>query len=176
MNDSIRPAHGRDKRQSRVHNGGQMAPAPSAEPESKSMSELARLTGVVWSPGLAFRDIAAHPRWWPPLVIVIVISLVFTYAFTQRVGWERTVRQQLEANPRTQNLPSDQREQAIAAGARYAPIGAYGMSLVGFPVMALATAGVFLLVFRAVLGADLSFRQVLAIVCYARGFHCCFRA
>ena len=131
------------------------------------MSELARLTGVVWSPGLAFQDIAAHTRWWPPVALIIVVSLVFTYSFTERVGWERFMRQQMEANPRAQNMPADQREQSIATGARVAGIVGYGASVVGFPVMALVTAGVFLLLLRNALGAELSFRQVFAIVCYA---------
>jgi Yip1 domain len=39
--------------------------------------------------------------------------------------------------------------------------------VVGFPIMALATAGVFLLVFRLVFSAELSFRQAFAIVCYS---------
>jgi len=131
------------------------------------MGELARLTGVVWSPGTAFRDIAARPRWWPPLVTLVLASLVFTYTFTQRVGWERFFRQQAETNSRMRDLPADQKEQTLAAQMRFGPIISYAAIVVGFPIMALAIAGVFLLLFRTVFGAELSFRQALAIVCYA---------
>jgi hypothetical protein len=131
------------------------------------MGELARLTGVVWSPGLAFRDIAARPRWWPPLVILVLASLVFTYTFTQRVGWERFFRQQAETNSRMRDMPADQKEQAIAMQIRVGPAFAYGGIALGFPFMAAATAGVFLFLFRTVFSAELSFRQAFAIVCYS---------
>src|SRR5437762_12587524 len=67
---------------------GQMsatASAPSAP--SKELSEFARLSGIIWEPSATFRDIAARPRWWPPLVVVIALSLVFSSIFTQRGGW-----------------------------------------------------------------------------------------
>src|SRR5690349_16882148 len=62
MNDSIRPAHDGDNLGGRVYNVSQMSATAQAEPENQ-MGELARLTGVVWSPGTAFQDIAARPRW-----------------------------------------------------------------------------------------------------------------
>ena len=66
-----------------------------------------------------------------------------------------------------QNLPADQREQTVAMQIKVGPAFAYGAIVVGFPVMAAATAGVFLFMFRTLLGAELSFRQVFAIVCYS---------
>ena len=144
-----------------------MAAATPAQSEPAPMGELARLTGVVWSPGSAFQDVVARPRWWPPMVILVLASLVFTYTFTQRVGWERFFRQQAETNSRIRDLPADQKEQTIATQIRVGPAFAYGGVVVGFPIMALATAGVFLLLFRTVFGAELSFRQAFAIVCYS---------
>jgi hypothetical protein len=141
------------------------AATPASEPAP--MGELARLTGVVWSPGTAFQDIVARPRWWPPLVVLVLVSLVFTFTFTQRVGWERFFRQQAETNSRMRDMPADQKEQTLAMQMRIGPAAAYGGVVLGFPIMALATAGVFLLVFRTMFGADLSFRQAFAIVCYA---------
>ena len=140
------------------------APA-SAQPEA--MGELARLTGVVWSPGLAFRDIAARPRWWPPIAIIVLLSLVFTYSFSQRVGYERFYRQQMETNSRTQNMDPAQREQVIATQVKVAPYFFYGFSIVGTPLMALVVAGIFVFLYRTLLGADVSFRQVYAIWCYS---------
>jgi len=131
------------------------------------MGELARLTGVVWSPGVAYRDIIARPRWWPPLVIVLVVSVVFIYAFTQRVGWERFFRQQAETNSRMQNMPAEQKEQAVAAQIKFGPTFAYVGVVVALAVGALATAAVFLFLFRMLMSVQLSFQQSLAIVCYS---------
>src|SRR5207245_10755256 len=90
------------------------------------LSEFARLAGILWEPGATYRDIAARPRWWPPLVIVIALSLVFSYTFTQRGGWEHFFRQQMESNSRMQNLPADQREQTMAIQVKVGPYVADG--------------------------------------------------
>jgi hypothetical protein len=141
------------------------ASAPTAP--SKELSEFARLSGILWEPGATFRDIAARPRWWPPLVIVIALSLVFSVTFTQRGGWEHFFRQQMETNSRMQNLTPDQRAQTMAIQVKVGPYFAYGAAVIGMPLFALAAAGIFLLLFRTLLGADVSFKQVYAICCYS---------
>jgi hypothetical protein len=142
-----------------------MSASTTSPPEPKS--ELARLSGVVWEPGATFRDIAARPRWWPPLAIIIPLSLIFIYSFTVRVGWERFFRQQAETNSQMQKMVPEQRETVIAAQVKYAPIATYAVAAVGIPVTALIAAAAFLFVFRTMLGAELSFRQVFAIYCYS---------
>jgi hypothetical protein len=144
---------------------GQMAASASAE--TKNLSEFARLSGVVWEPGAAFRDIVARPRWWPPLVIVIALSLTFSAMFTQRGGWEHFFRQQMETNSRLQSMPADQREQLLATQVKVGPYFAYGGAIVGIPLFALAAAGIFLFLFRTLLGAEISFKQTFAICCYS---------
>jgi len=139
----------------------------AATPERTKLGELGRLTGVIWSPGEAFQDIARRPGGWIPMAIIVVLTLVLIYSFTQRVGWERFMRQQIETSSRTQNMPAAEKEQQIAQGARIAPIFSYVSLGVGIPLMALITAGVFLLVFRTVLGSEITFRQAFGIVSYA---------
>lgn len=131
------------------------------------MGEFARLSGVIFEPGKAFQDISTNTRWWPPLAIIIVLSLVFVYTFSQRVGFERFYRQQMETNSRAQQMEPAQREQAIAMQVKIAPYAFYGFSIVGTPVSALIVAGIFLLIFRSFLGVDIAFRQVYAVSCYS---------
>ena len=143
----------------------QMASAIPAQ--SEPMSEFGRLSGVLFEPSKAFGDIAARPRWWPPLAIVIVLSIVFIYSFSQRVGWERFIRQQMETNSRVQQMDAAAREQAVAIQMKFIPVTVYGFAIVGAPVGALVVAGVFLLIFRTFLGAEITFRQVYAVYCYS---------
>jgi hypothetical protein len=131
------------------------------------MGEFARLSGVIFEPGAAFQDISTNTRWWPPLAIIIVLSLVFVYSFSQRVGFERFYRQQMETNSRAQQMEPAQREQAIAMQVKIAPYAFYGFGIVATPVSALIVAGIFLLIFRSFLGADITFRQIYAICCYS---------
>src|SRR5215467_1650965 len=92
---------------------------PSA-PEA--LSEIARLSGVFLSPRKAFADIARRPRWWIPVLLTGVFSTIFITAYSQRVGWERIVRQQIERSPRSDSMSAQQREQAIAISSAVAKL------------------------------------------------------
>jgi hypothetical protein len=131
------------------------------------MSEFARMTGILFDPKPAFADIAARPRWWAPMVLLIVLAMGFTFAYSQRVGWERFMRQTIESSPRTQNLTVEQREQAIAMQTKIASIFGYVGAAVAIPIYMLVVAGVMLLVFNTMLSAGLRFRKVFGITCYA---------
>jgi hypothetical protein len=125
------------------------------------------MTGVYFDPKPAFADIAARPGWWAPLVLLIVLAMGYTFAYSKRVGWERFMRQTLESSPRAQNLTAEQREQAIALQTKIASIGGYVGPAVAIPVYMLVVAGVMLLVFNTMLGAKLAFRQVFGVTCYS---------
>jgi len=131
------------------------------------MGEFARLSGVIFEPKAAFQDISTHTRWWPPVAIIVVLSLVFVYTFSQRVGYERFYRQQMESNSRMQQMDPAAREQTIAMQVKVAPYFFYAFSILGTAVSALIVAGVFLLIFRTLLGAEISFGQAYAICCYS---------
>ncbi len=131
------------------------------------MGEVARLVGVLTDPKAAFADIVVHPRWWVPLALVVVLSIAYTATFSQRVGWERFMRQTIETSSRTQNLPVEQRERILEQQMRFAPAFGYVMAAVGMPIVALVTAGVLLFVFKLMLDAQLSFRQVFGVTCYS---------
>jgi len=131
------------------------------------MSEFGRLSGVFLDPKPAFADIATHPRWWVPVVLLVVVVLGYMLAFSRHVGWQHFLRQAMDASPRTQNLSAAEREQAIQIQARFAPIfGTAGAAIVA-PVTVLAEAAVLLLIFNGILGAMLRFEQAFALTCYA---------
>ncbi|MFQ5694445.1 MAG: Yip1 family protein [Terriglobia bacterium] len=138
--------------------------AAAAQP----MGEIDRLTGVLFDPKPAFADIAAHPtRWWVPILIIAVLSLTFTYSFTQRVGWERFMRQQVAQNERFQQLPAEQREQILQQQLRFVPIFGYVGGAVGLLVLSLIVAGIFLFVFNVLLGAQVTYKQYFTLACYS---------
>jgi Yip1 domain len=130
------------------------------------MSEAARLAGVYFSPGKAFADIAARPRFWVPLIISMLFAFGFTYAIGQHVGWDSVARQQMESSPQIQNMPADQRARAVEQGARITGIIAYA-SPIFVPIGLLIGAAVLLFIFNAMFSAQLKFKQVFAVICYA---------
>jgi hypothetical protein len=137
--------------------------APDTAPP---MSEAGRITGVYIDPKPAFADIAARPRWYVPLILMMVAGLAFTFSFTSRIGWRGYIAKTMENNPRARDLPAEQRELQINTGAKIAPIFGYAYSLVGIPVVALIVAAVMLLMCKMI-GAPLQFKQMFAISAYA---------
>ncbi len=132
------------------------------------MSLPARIAGVLMEPGKAFADIAARPTgWWLPMVLVIVTSLVFVNLYSQRVGWERMMRHELETSSRTQQMSAEQREAALTQMVKFTGIVSYVGPLVGTPLSFLAMAGVLMLMMNSVMGGQSSYKQSLSIVSYS---------
>src|SRR5882672_5942475 len=135
--------------------------------QPSSMSEVSRIFGVFFEPSKTFADIAARPRWVVPLLLVMVTSIAFMAVFSQKVGWERMMRQQMESSSRTANMPAEQKEQLIQTQARFAPIFGYGFALIGLPLYYMITAGALTGIVSGIMSAGVKFKQVFAIMAYA---------
>lgn len=131
------------------------------------MNEFNRIAGVYLEPTETFRDISKRPTWWVPMILISVFSLLLTYSFSQRVGWERLTRQSLESNQRIADLAPEQRERMIEVSTRFAGVVAYPGAVLGRPVTILIAAAVFLFVFNLLLGARITYRQAVAVTSYA---------
>lgn len=131
------------------------------------MGDFSRLTGVLFEPSKTFTDIARRPSWILPLVLMILASMGVTALFSQRVGWERLIRHQIETSSRAQQLSPEQREQAIATQSRLAPVFGYAGTLVAIPLYCLLAAGVFTGLVAGVMSVPVRFRQAFAVVAYA---------
>lgn len=139
---------------------------PSATPQP--MSELDRLIGILFDPKPAFADIVARGGcWWLPLALLVALAIAITWAFTERVGWERFMREQIAASPRAQQLTPEQREQAIQQQLRFVPYFAAGGALLSWPVVTLIVAGCFLFVFNVIGGTEIEFRRAFDVTCYS---------
>jgi hypothetical protein len=130
------------------------------------MGEGSRLTGVFFEPMKTFQDIARRPTFVVPMILALVAAIGFVTALSKRVGWGPLVRQQVEANRQFQQLPADQREQAIDRQVRFMPVIMYASVIIGVPLNSLMIAGV-LLGLAAMMGAGLRFPQVFCGVAWA---------
>jgi hypothetical protein len=142
--------------------------APAIENGPEGMGEISRLTGVFFEPTKTFADIAARPKWIVPLLLVIIGSLAFVTVVSNRIGWERVVRQQIEQ--RMAQMSQQQREaaeQTIGLQVKIASIAAYASPLVFVPVGFLVAAGVLLGIANGLMSAGIRFKQMYAILCYS---------
>ncbi|MGA2132175.1 MAG: Yip1 family protein [Bryobacteraceae bacterium] len=143
-----------------------MTPEPVSDNAPPPLGEAGRITGVYFDPKKAFADIAARPAWIVPVILLIIVGLVATYAIGARVGWDRAMRPMLESNSRMQQLDPQQRETAIQQQTKFAPIFGYAATVVGTPLSVLIVGAVMLLMCN-IGGAALKFKQTFAMTAYA---------
>lgn len=144
-----------------------MTPESSYEDAAPPMSEVGRLTGVFLEPKKAFADIAAKPRWYVPVILMVIFALAFTVTFTNHIGWEHFMRQNMENNTRVQQMDKDQREDMIQKQVKFAPVFGYVASFVFVPVAVLVIGAVLLLMAKMG-GGTLKFKQSLGIAAYGK--------
>lgn len=140
------------------------------EPEHSAnadMSEAGRLIGIFWDPRPVFENLAWKPRFLVPLVLLTLLSTVYLATFARIVGFESLTRRQLESNPRTAQMPAEQRERAIEQGTKIAVPLAYASGILGTTVVSLAIAGVMLGCMNLFGGAKLRYPQAFSITCYS---------
>lgn len=130
------------------------------------MGEVSRLTGVFFEPTKAFTDIAARPRWIPPLLIILLVTISLMVVYTQRGGWRVMIVQQMANNSQAAQLSPEQRQTQIEMGTKYASLSVYIVPIV-VPISLLVIAGVLTGITAGILSAPVRFSQVFAIVCYA---------
>jgi hypothetical protein len=129
------------------------------------MGAFSRVAGVFFEPSKTFEDIGRKPTWLVPVVLLAIAGLVTVFFMGQRIGWENIVRQQIEASPRTAQLPAEQKEQVIATQARFGSIFAYSIPILT-PVFYLVLSGI-LLAFTSMMSSGLRFKQVFGVVCHS---------
>lgn len=121
-------------------------------------SEAGRLVSTFTAPSATFRAIAERPTWVLALVVSLLLSAVATYLAFERVDPEAFLEQMRARSE--QELPASVDGGQILG---FAKIGAIVAVLLLGPLVTLATAGLFLLVFRLA-GGTLDFRRSLAVV------------
>ncbi len=132
-----------------------------------SISETGRLTGVFFSPGAVFANIATSGRWYLAMALLIVFSSVAVSLMVSRVGYDQMIRNAMANNERVQQLTAEQREQAIEAQRKFMPIAVRVGPLVGITLGLVVIAGALLFTFKFLLDAELTFKQALTICSYA---------
>jgi len=60
------------------------------------MSPVQKLMGIFFEPSRVFRNLRAYPRWVAAYLVVVVLSAIYTFAFTQRVTPERIVNHTMD--------------------------------------------------------------------------------
>ena len=136
-------------------------------PVPQEMGVAARLVAVFFSPAEAFADIVRKPRWWVPLIIVAILGVVTVAVFSQHIGWESMLRQQMQRAARTRDLTSAQIEQAISVQMRFVPIAGYVAAVVGGAIYTFLTGAILMFLTNSMAGTSLKLKTMMGIVSHA---------
>src|SRR6266496_2922352 len=146
-------------------------PLPQVEGAEPPMSPVEKVAGIFYEPTTVFRNLRAHPRWLTAFVIICVMSVAYSFAFTQRLTPERIVNFMTDKLAETGFVPADKIEEARARQLEQARnpvqrVGTAVKSVVGIFCVFSFLAGLFLLGILA-FGGRINFWQVFAALLYA---------
>lgn len=148
-----------------------MATASTVPPqETAPLSQVQRVINVFFAPSKTFTDLRRSASWWLPFVLVAIVSVAYVSVVDQKVGFRKTVENQLRAQPKQadqlEKMQPDEREKNMQARTT----GAKGFSY-SFPVLLLiiwaVMAGVLYGTLKFGASAEITFKALFALVIYA---------
>lgn len=149
-----------------------MATTPPPVPEAQaSLSPVARIIGVFFSPGATFRDIAASPSWAVPMILMIVVWFGLCATLVKRVDWYDFNKQQIEKNKfvasRLENMTEEQKAAIYEQGVGRAKTTQYVRGVIGWPLLILFSAAINFGAFKLIAGVRTNFGTAFATTTFA---------
>lgn len=140
-------------------------PSPPAEEPTARLSAMERITGVIFSPGETFQDIAKKPTWFMPILVVAIIGALANGVFLMRVDIEEFMVNQLERGGQMDQLSAEQFDQAVTAS-KYMMYASPVLGAVFLPVILLILTGLFFVSLK-IIGGKQTFKQTFSVTSYA---------
>ena len=146
-----------------------MIPPPPPDP-TPGLSEPARIINTFIAPSKTFTDLRRNAMWWGPLVLMILVSLAFTYSVDSKIGFRKVVDDQIALSPKAQarmeQVPADQREQQLGIQVTITKVISYAFPAI-LLIITLISSAVMFAFFKFAANADLSFKRMFAVSMYA---------
>ncbi len=143
---------------------------PAPTPEPAPLSEGARIVDTFIAPTKTFTDLRRSAAWWGPWLLISILAIAFFYVVGQKIGFRKVAETQIQASPkaaaRIDNLPADQRDQALERQAKGIQYFSYGYPALILLINLIISALLFA-TFKFGAGAELKFKTAFAIVMYA---------
>jgi hypothetical protein len=140
--------------------------APESQPP-RPINHFGRIIGALFAPRKTFEDIARQPSWIAPLLLMSIIGLGVAAMLNQRVNWGTFMRQKAEQNSRFAQLSEEQKDRALGAQIKYAPVFSYCIGGLGTIFAVLVFALIYWGVFSLFAGAGLTYKTSLGISAHA---------
>jgi hypothetical protein len=127
------------------------------------VNSFGRIFGVIFSPKETFTSIGRTPTWIAPIILVTFISLAMNVVLANRADWPAYIQSQLEKTGRADRMPTGE---ALSTTVKAQKIVRYVRGVVGDICTVLLGAAIYLGIFNLIVGANVKFKSVLAVVSY----------
>ena len=146
------------------------ATADAMPAEGKPLTEVERVVDTFIAPSKTFTDIRRNASWWVPWLLMSIFGLAMVFVVDKKLGMDTAYENQLRLSPKQadkiDSLPADQKAKAIQVGATITRYFAYGSPLLTIIFVGIL-AGVLMATFNFGFGAEVKFKQAMAISMYA---------
>jgi len=141
--------------------------APIAE---KPLTEVERVIDTFVAPSKTFTDIRRNASWWVPWLLMSVFGLAMVFVVDKKLGMETAYENQMRMSPKQMDkidqMPADQKAQAMRIGTAFTRYFSYGWPLMTIIIVAIMAA-VLMATFNFGFGAEVKFMQAMAVSMYA---------
>lgn len=108
--------------------------------ESAQMSEIQTLGGIFFEPGKTFEDLRRKPRFIMALLITVLLTTAFSFAFYYKVGeagFRKFTIDQMDKSPQAQNLTPEQKQNGIGISLMFQNIIRFALPVIFLIVAAI---------------------------------------
>ncbi|MGH9521893.1 MAG: YIP1 family protein [Terriglobales bacterium] len=143
--------------------------SPAITTPEPPLSEGARLINTFIAPSKTFTDIRRNASWWVPWLLMSVFSIGFMFTVGQKIGYEDLARKVIATSrgaEQFESLPAEQQNQRIQLTAKIMKFAGYASPL-SLLLVAVIVAALLMALFNFGAGAEVPFKQSMAIVLYS---------
>ena len=154
-----------------MHREIYMSTAAESVPTSeKPLTEVERVVDTFVAPSKTFTDIRRNANWVVPWLLMSIFGLALVFVVDRKLGMQTAYENQLRLSPKQwdkyDQLPPDQKATQMRVGTTITRYFAYGSPLLTIIFIGVI-AGVLMATFNFGLGAEVKFKQAMAISMYA---------
>jgi hypothetical protein len=145
---------------------------PATGADEPPMSPVQKILGIFYEPTRVFRNLRSHPKWVAAFVVIVLVNILYSAAFVQRLTPERIVGYTMDKLAESPiKPPPDRMEQARDDALNQAKqpiqrVQTAAKTFVGVFLLGAIVAGLYLLAVM-IFGGRINFWQALAVYFYA---------
>lgn len=144
--------------------------ADSVPTSEEPLTEVERVVDTFVAPRKTFTDIRRNANWVVPWLLMSIFGLAMVFVVDRKLSMQTAYENQLRLSPKQMDkldqLSQDQKATQMRVGATITKYFAYGSPLLTI-VFVGVIAGVLMATFNFGLGAEVKFKQAMAISMYA---------